>query len=79
MIQPASLSRFLIIPVFFDLPVFCLAGPGLKGPEQRTIEYLEEVAIDFAKGIANKKIQLAKPKGLMQSKWLHFQNKIAQN
>uniref|UniRef100_A0A3B3Q760 Trifunctional enzyme subunit alpha, mitochondrial n=1 Tax=Paramormyrops kingsleyae TaxID=1676925 RepID=A0A3B3Q760_9TELE len=41
-------------------------GPGLKDPEQRTMEYLEEVAVDFAKGIANKKIQLTKPKGLMQ-------------
>ncbi|XP_048830307.1 trifunctional enzyme subunit alpha, mitochondrial-like [Brienomyrus brachyistius] len=41
-------------------------GPGLKDPEQRTIEYLEEVAVEFAKGIANKKIPLAKPKGLMQ-------------
>uniref|UniRef100_A0A665X8P0 Trifunctional enzyme subunit alpha, mitochondrial n=1 Tax=Echeneis naucrates TaxID=173247 RepID=A0A665X8P0_ECHNA len=26
-------------------------GPGLKSPEERTIEYLEEVAIQYAKGI----------------------------
>ncbi|MBN3297623.1 ECHA enzyme, partial [Amia calva] len=41
-------------------------GPGLKSAEERTIEYLEEVAIQFAKGIANKKISLKKEKGLMQ-------------
>ncbi|MGH0141614.1 UNVERIFIED_CONTAM: hypothetical protein FKN15_073917 [Acipenser sinensis] len=41
-------------------------GPGLKGPEERTMEYLEEVAVECAKGIANKKISLKKEKGLMQ-------------
>ncbi|KAL4630574.1 trifunctional enzyme subunit alpha, mitochondrial-like [Arapaima gigas] len=41
-------------------------GPGLKEPEERTIEYLEEVAVGFAKGIANKSIPLTKPKGMMQ-------------
>ncbi|KAG7460780.1 hypothetical protein MATL_G00202560 [Megalops atlanticus] len=41
-------------------------GPGLKSPEERTIEYLEEVAVSFAKDIANKKIPLTKEKGLMQ-------------
>uniref|UniRef100_A0AAX7V6L3 enoyl-CoA hydratase n=1 Tax=Astatotilapia calliptera TaxID=8154 RepID=A0AAX7V6L3_ASTCA len=41
-------------------------GPGLKSPEERTIEYLEEVAIECAKGIANKKISLRKEKGTMQ-------------
>ncbi|MBN3287793.1 ECHA enzyme, partial [Polyodon spathula] len=41
-------------------------GPGLKGPEERTMEYLEEVAIECAKGIANKKISLKKEKGVMQ-------------
>lgn len=41
-------------------------GPGLKGPEERTMEYLEEIAIDCARGIANKKISLSKPKGMMQ-------------
>uniref|UniRef100_A0A8C7FTW1 Trifunctional enzyme subunit alpha, mitochondrial n=1 Tax=Oncorhynchus kisutch TaxID=8019 RepID=A0A8C7FTW1_ONCKI len=38
-------------------------GPGLKSPEERTIEYLEEVAIQCAKGIVNKKISLTKEKG----------------
>lgn len=40
----------------------------MKSPEERTIEYLEEVAIDCARGIANKKISLNKEKGTMQSK-----------
>ncbi|XP_053565455.1 trifunctional enzyme subunit alpha, mitochondrial [Bombina bombina] len=41
-------------------------GPGLKSPEERTMEYLEEVAVDCAKGIANKKLSLKKEKGLVQ-------------
>ncbi|XP_072313744.1 hydroxyacyl-CoA dehydrogenase trifunctional multienzyme complex subunit alpha b [Eucyclogobius newberryi] len=41
-------------------------GPGLKSPEERTIEYLEEIAIECARGIADKKIQLVKPKSTMQ-------------
>lgn len=48
--------------------VFYVAGPGLKSPEERTIEYLEEVAVDFAKGLAGKKVTVEKKKGLMQSK-----------
>uniref|UniRef100_A0A673FYF9 enoyl-CoA hydratase n=1 Tax=Sinocyclocheilus rhinocerous TaxID=307959 RepID=A0A673FYF9_9TELE len=43
-------------------------GPGLKSAEERTIEYLEEVAVDFAKGLAGKKVTVEKKKGLMQSK-----------
>lgn len=45
-------------------------GPGVKSPEERTIEYLEEVAIDFARGLANKTVSLKKQKGLVQSKYL---------
>lgn len=41
-------------------------GPGLKSAEERTIEYLEEVAVGVAKGIANKQVALTKEKGLMQ-------------
>ncbi|XP_055028669.2 trifunctional enzyme subunit alpha, mitochondrial [Misgurnus anguillicaudatus] len=41
-------------------------GPGVKSPEERTIDYLEEVAVEFARGIANKKIALTKEKGTMQ-------------
>ncbi|KAA0708266.1 Trifunctional enzyme subunit alpha, mitochondrial TP-alpha [Triplophysa tibetana] len=41
-------------------------GPGLKSPEERTIEYLEEVAVEFAKGLAAKKVSVEKKKGLMQ-------------
>uniref|UniRef100_A0A673HK17 Trifunctional enzyme subunit alpha, mitochondrial n=1 Tax=Sinocyclocheilus rhinocerous TaxID=307959 RepID=A0A673HK17_9TELE len=41
-------------------------GPGLKSPEERTIKYLEEVAVDFAKGLAGKKVTVEKKKGLVQ-------------
>uniref|UniRef100_A0A8C5X2N3 Trifunctional enzyme subunit alpha, mitochondrial n=1 Tax=Malurus cyaneus samueli TaxID=2593467 RepID=A0A8C5X2N3_9PASS len=41
-------------------------GPGLKTPEARTIEYLEEVAIGFARGLANKTVSAKRSKGLMQ-------------
>uniref|UniRef100_A0A5F9DD97 Trifunctional enzyme subunit alpha, mitochondrial n=1 Tax=Oryctolagus cuniculus TaxID=9986 RepID=A0A5F9DD97_RABIT len=41
-------------------------GPGLKPPEERTIEYLEEVAVSFAKGLADKKISSKRNKGLME-------------
>ncbi|XP_006910355.1 trifunctional enzyme subunit alpha, mitochondrial [Pteropus alecto] len=41
-------------------------GPGLKPPEERTIEYLEEVAITFAKGLADKKISPKRAKGLVE-------------
>lgn len=40
----------------------------MKSPEERTIDYLEEVAVECAKGIINKKISLRKEKGTMQSK-----------
>ncbi|XP_044519687.1 trifunctional enzyme subunit alpha, mitochondrial [Gracilinanus agilis] len=40
-------------------------GPGLKLPEDRTVEYLEEVAIIFAKGLADKKISGKREKGLI--------------
>ncbi|NXO63180.1 ECHA enzyme, partial [Phainopepla nitens] len=41
-------------------------GPGLKTPEARTIEYLEEVAIGFARGLANKTVSAKRSRGLMQ-------------
>ncbi|KAF5900351.1 trifunctional enzyme subunit alpha, mitochondrial-like, partial [Clarias magur] len=41
-------------------------GPGLKIPEERTIDYLEEVAVGFAKDLANKKVTAEKKKGFMQ-------------
>lgn len=40
-------------------------GPGLKNPEERTMDYLEEVAIECARGIVNKTIPLSKKKGTM--------------
>lgn len=39
----------------------------MKSPEDRTMEYLEEIAVECARGIVNKKIPLSKEKGLMQS------------
>lgn len=47
--------------------MFVFAGPGVKPPEERTIEYLEEIAVTFAKGLADKKISLKRSKGLMES------------
>lgn len=46
-------------------------GPGVKAPEARTIEYLEEVAIGFARGLANKTVSAKRSKGLVQSKSGH--------
>uniref|UniRef100_A0AAY4DFC1 enoyl-CoA hydratase n=1 Tax=Denticeps clupeoides TaxID=299321 RepID=A0AAY4DFC1_9TELE len=43
-------------------------GPGLKSPEEATIQYLETVAIEAAKNLANKKLSVKKEKGLVQSK-----------
>lgn len=51
--------------VYLCMPI---TGPGVKSPEERTIDYLEEVAVECAKGIINKKISLRKEKGTMQSK-----------
>uniref|UniRef100_A0AC11ALX2 Hydroxyacyl-CoA dehydrogenase trifunctional multienzyme complex subunit alpha n=1 Tax=Ovis aries TaxID=9940 RepID=A0AC11ALX2_SHEEP len=45
-------------------------GPGVKPPEERTIEYLEEVAITFAKGLADKKITPKRDKGLVETFYL---------
>ncbi|XP_063186868.1 trifunctional enzyme subunit alpha, mitochondrial isoform X2 [Chroicocephalus ridibundus] len=41
-------------------------GPGVKTPEARTIEYLEEVAVGFARGLANRTVSAKRSKGLMQ-------------
>ncbi|XP_039094199.1 trifunctional enzyme subunit alpha, mitochondrial [Hyaena hyaena] len=41
-------------------------GPGLKPSEERTIEYLEEVAVTFAKDLSDKKIFLKREKGLVE-------------
>ncbi|XP_007422413.1 trifunctional enzyme subunit alpha, mitochondrial [Python bivittatus] len=41
-------------------------GPGIKSPEERTMEYLEEVAITFAQGLANKTVTRKMDKGLIQ-------------
>lgn len=57
----------ILLKTQFDLCIY-ITGPGLKSPEERTINYLEEVAIECARGIVNKKIPLRKEKGTMQSK-----------
>ncbi|NXJ32340.1 ECHA enzyme, partial [Ciconia maguari] len=41
-------------------------GPGVKTPEARTIEYLEEVAVGFARGLANRTVSAKRSKGLIQ-------------
>ncbi|KAM9297039.1 trifunctional enzyme subunit alpha, mitochondrial isoform 1-T1 [Morus bassanus] len=41
-------------------------GPGVKAPEARTIEYLEEVAVGFARGLANRTVSAKRSKGLIQ-------------
>uniref|UniRef100_A0AAY3ZX45 Trifunctional enzyme subunit alpha, mitochondrial n=1 Tax=Denticeps clupeoides TaxID=299321 RepID=A0AAY3ZX45_9TELE len=41
-------------------------GPGLKGPEERTIEYLEEVAVGVARGLADKKVPMTKTKKIQE-------------
>ncbi|XP_072714242.1 trifunctional enzyme subunit alpha, mitochondrial [Ciconia boyciana] len=41
-------------------------GPGVKTPEARTIEYLEEVAVGFARGLANRNVSAKRSKGLIQ-------------
>nr|AAH37009.1 Hydroxyacyl-Coenzyme A dehydrogenase/3-ketoacyl-Coenzyme A thiolase/enoyl-Coenzyme A hydratase (trifunctional protein), alpha subunit [Mus musculus] len=41
-------------------------GPGIKSPEERTIEYLEEVAVNFAKGLADRKVSAKQSKGLVE-------------
>ncbi|XP_055948453.1 trifunctional enzyme subunit alpha, mitochondrial-like [Argiope bruennichi] len=41
-------------------------GPGIKSPEERTMEYLEEVAVQIANDIAKKKMKISRTKPLMQ-------------
>lgn len=44
-----------------------ISGPGLKSPEERTMEYLEEVAVGVANDLANKKIPLTREKSFRLS------------
>lgn len=68
-----QIQLYSYTPECFNYSSFLISahilGPGLKSPEERTIDYLEEVAIQCAKGIVNKKISLTKEKGTMQSKF----------
>ena len=44
-------------------------GPGLKSPEIRTLEYLEEVAIFMAQQIASGKIKISRKRPLPESQF----------
>lgn len=55
--------------------MFIFTGPGVKPPEERTIEYLEEVAVTFAKGLADKKITPKRDKGLVESECHYYRTK----
>ena len=47
----------------------CTSGPGTKGPQERTLEYLEEVAVQTARGIVNGTVKKTpKKKSLVDSK-----------
>ena len=43
-------------------------GPGLKTPEEGTLEYLEEVAVDIAKQLASGKLKPNRKRPLVESK-----------
>lgn len=59
-------QRYLLLHFLKTFLLF--TGPGVKTPEARTIEYLEEVAIGFARGLANRTVSAKRSKGLVQSK-----------
>ncbi|KAH0622963.1 hypothetical protein JD844_025917 [Phrynosoma platyrhinos] len=56
---PSQLLAKLLIPLC-GASSFCLSfvesKKGIKSPEERTLEYLEEVAITFARGLVNKTV-----------------------
>lgn len=41
-------------------------GPGLKTPQENTLEYLEEVAVDIAKQLASGKLKPNRKRGLTE-------------
>lgn len=43
-------------------------GPGLKPPQERTLEYLEEVAVKIAKELATGKLKPKRDRPLPESK-----------
>lgn len=43
-------------------------GPGIKPPEERNLEYLEEVAVDIAKSLGDGSLKLSRKKSLIH--WL---------
>lgn len=44
-------------------------GPGLKPGPERTLEYLEEVAVDIAEQLASEKLKPKRKKPLMESEF----------
>lgn len=65
----ACLGRACCQLICIQSAAIIFTGPGIKPPEERTIEYLEEVAVTFAKGLADKKITPKRDKGLVESEW----------
>lgn len=49
-------------------------GPGLKAPEENTLEYLEEVAVDIAKQMASGKLKPNRKRPLVESECCSFGN-----
>ena len=47
-------------------------GPGLKSPEENTLEYLEEVAVDVAKQLASGKLKPNRKRPLVESECCSF-------
>lgn len=42
-------------------------GPGIKPSEERTLEYLEEVAVKIAQDLADKKMKINRTRPLFES------------
>ena len=45
-------------------------GPGLKSADERTLEYLEEVAVATAKQLANGSLKVKRQRPLAESKFV---------
>ena len=64
-IRPSKAKKMGLVDVLVD-PL----GPGLNLPEQRTLEYLEEVAINTAKQLADKKLKIERKRPLFERMFL---------
>ena len=47
-------------------------GPGTNSPAERTLEYLEEVAVNTAKQLADKKLKIDRKRPLAERKYSHL-------